>query len=85
MSCPGCGGDHRLWIGWGAPGIVKKLMTECTRTQIELVPPIEIHGETEKRAFARWIEMYCAEAFRVHAEPQVVDASGWRDGLPAGI
>lgn len=74
------------WIGWAAPGhVIREIIPAITRSQIALVPPIEVVSEEELAAFLIWIETYCAEAYVIHAMPQVIDASNWRDGLPAGI
>lgn len=74
-----------VWIGWRGPGVIGEIMPDETRSEISLVPPIEIHGEESLISFLCWVETYCEQAFLVHADPQVIDATNWRDGLPAGI
>lgn len=74
-----------MWLGWLSPHVLGEVVPDETGSTIRLCPPIELNSEKEVRKFAIWISDYCWLAFRQQIEPQVIDASGWREGLPAGI
>jgi hypothetical protein len=61
-------------------GVLAGSTNPLTGRTVKLIPPIEIHGEHEFRMFCDW---FCQECLRLwepdHADPEVLDASGWRD------
>jgi hypothetical protein len=74
-------------VGWIQPGVVATVQNPVTRSMIELKPLIEIHDEQALLDFYNWVCEYCKVCWEQvpHRDPGIIDASGWRDGQPAGV
>jgi hypothetical protein len=65
--------------------ILHKMLNPLTRSQVKLVPPIEINSAGDFAGFGEWFSSWCLREWGitdhrgVHNDPAQVDASGWRE------
>jgi hypothetical protein len=75
------------WAEWGQPDVITRVVNPVTRTIITLKPVIEINNERAYSDFQHWVLTYCKECWDQvpRINPEEIDASNWRDGLPTAI
>lgn len=74
--------NYEMWDG----AVVARVQNPITRTLVKLNPAIEIRSAGAMENFSEWLEAYFRAAWIPgHLDPAEIDASNWRDGLPAGV
>lgn len=85
IAC-GCTMTHALNCPGVPHGVLETVINPVTRSVAKVVPPIEIDSRRDLEMFSTWLTAYCKACWTpALIDPDVIDASNWRDGLAVSL